>query len=67
MLHSFCRDRSRSPLPRDPEDEPDDVSRPVWAGVVPLHHTYGEPVDAPDLVEAFPVPGYISDWVAPQH
>lgn len=50
-----------------PEDEPDDVSRPVWAGVVPLHHTYGEPVDAPDLVEAFPVPGYISDWVAPQH
>lgn len=24
MLHSACRDRSRTPLPRDPEDEPDD-------------------------------------------
>ena len=24
MLHPCCRDRSRAPLPRDPEDEPDD-------------------------------------------
>jgi hypothetical protein len=50
-----------------PEDEPDDVSRPIWAGVVPLHHTYGTPVDAPDLVEPYPVPEYVGQWVAPQH
>jgi nitroimidazol reductase NimA-like FMN-containing flavoprotein (pyridoxamine 5'-phosphate oxidase superfamily) len=50
-----------------PEDEPDDIARPIWAGVVPLHHSYGEPVDAPDLAQPHPVPGYVGQWVAPQH
>ena len=48
-----------------PEDEDDDISRPIWAGVVPLIETFGAPVSAPDLVEPFPVPDYVSRWRRP--
>ncbi len=46
----------------DPDDDPDDLARPVWAGVVPLRHVWGEPIDAPDLVEPHPVPDAIRTW-----
>jgi uncharacterized protein len=49
-----------------PEDEADDISRPIWAGVVPLTESFGAPVSAPDLVEPFPVPDYVSRWRRPQ-
>jgi uncharacterized protein len=39
-----------------PEDAEEDVDRPVWAGVVPLRHVWGEPVDAPDLLPGLPAP-----------
>jgi uncharacterized protein len=32
-----------------PTDDPDDLDAPVWAGVLPIVTTYGEPVPAPDL------------------
>jgi nitroimidazol reductase NimA-like FMN-containing flavoprotein (pyridoxamine 5'-phosphate oxidase superfamily) len=32
-----------------PTDDPDDLDAPVWAGVLPIVTTYGEPVSAPDL------------------
>jgi len=32
-----------------PEDPDDDLDAPVWAGVLPLVTSYGEPVPAPDL------------------
>ena len=48
-----------------PEDEDDDVPRPIWAGVVPLREAFGEPIDAPDLVEPYPVPGYVKKWRRP--
>lgn len=32
-----------------PDDDPDDLDAPVWAGVVPLSLVAGDPVDAPDL------------------
>jgi len=32
-----------------PVEEPEDLSRPVWAGVVPLRTVFGEPIAAPDL------------------
>lgn len=47
-----------------PEDDPSDLDRPVWAGIVPLHHTWGTPLDAPDLAEPYPVPPQIADWPA---
>ena len=46
----------------DPDDDPADLDRPVWAGVVPLRQVWGEPRPAPDLREALPVPGYVGAW-----
>lgn len=48
-----------------PDDEPSDVSRPIWAGVVPLRETFGEPIDAPDLEQPYPVPDYVTQWQRP--
>jgi uncharacterized protein len=32
-----------------PTDPPEDLDAPVWAGVLPIVTSYGEPVSAPDL------------------
>jgi len=48
-----------------PDDEDDDISRPIWAGVVPLRESFGEPIPAPDLVEPYPVPDYVKGWRRP--
>jgi uncharacterized protein len=48
-----------------PEDEEADIARPIWAGVVPLRESFGEPVAAPDLVEPYPVPDYVKTWRRP--
>ncbi len=45
-----------------PEDDPADLGLPVWAGIVPLRHVWGEPLDAPDLAVDVPAPTAISDW-----
>lgn len=45
-----------------PEDEDDDLGRPVWAGTVPLHHTWGEPEPAPDLAPGLDVPAAVASW-----
>jgi hypothetical protein len=46
---------------KDPEDDPQDLDRPVWAGRVPLREVFGEPV--PDeLGAAFAVPSYLETW-----
>ena len=47
-----------------PDDGPGDLDRPVWAGVVPLHHTWGEPVPAPDLADGIAVPAALAAWPA---
>ncbi|MCB1287727.1 MAG: pyridoxamine 5'-phosphate oxidase family protein [Mycobacterium sp.] len=38
------------------EDPAEDVASPVWAGVVPITMSYGEPRRAPDCDETIPVP-----------
>jgi len=44
-----------------PEDDPQDVDRPVWGGRVPIREVFGEPV--PDeLGAAYPVPDYLQTW-----
>ncbi len=45
-----------------PDDVPEDVSLPVWAGTVPLTESFGDPVDAPDLPYPMPAPDYIRGW-----
>lgn len=42
-----------------PEDLPEDLLLPVWAGVVPLRETAGPPVAAPDLDPAVPLPEHV--------
>jgi uncharacterized protein len=39
-----------------PEDPPDDVAGPAWAGIVPLQASWGEPVAAPDLADGIEAP-----------
>lgn len=45
-----------------PDDVPTDVDRPVWAGVVPLRHGWGEPIDAPDLAAGLAAPAALRAW-----
>jgi len=42
-----------------PEDSKSDLDAPVWAGVVPLSLTAGEPIDAPDLLPGMTPPDYL--------
>jgi len=42
-----------------PADTQSDLDARVWAGVVPLKLTSGEPVDAPDLIPGVERPGYL--------
>jgi nitroimidazol reductase NimA-like FMN-containing flavoprotein (pyridoxamine 5'-phosphate oxidase superfamily) len=44
------------------EDTAEDLDRPVWAGVVPLHHVWGEPVPAPDLDPSRVAPAAVHAW-----
>jgi len=54
-----------------PKDSPDDVDMPVWAGVVPLRTTAGEPIPADDLRDGIAVPSYVAAYrrgpAAPAH
>ncbi|MFE6523442.1 pyridoxamine 5'-phosphate oxidase family protein [Streptomyces sp. NPDC057794] len=40
-------------------DEPKDLALPHWAGVVPVHRTYGTPVPDPGLAADTALPGYL--------
>jgi nitroimidazol reductase NimA-like FMN-containing flavoprotein (pyridoxamine 5'-phosphate oxidase superfamily) len=42
-----------------PSDSKSDLDTPVWAGVVPLELTRGEPVDAPDILPGIARPDYL--------
>ncbi len=45
-----------------PEDDPADLDRPVWAGVIPFNTRLGEPVHAPGVDAGRPVPRYVASW-----
>jgi hypothetical protein len=42
-----------------PTDPADDVAGSAWAGVVPIHTHYGDPLPAPDLRAGIPVPASV--------
>jgi nitroimidazol reductase NimA-like FMN-containing flavoprotein (pyridoxamine 5'-phosphate oxidase superfamily) len=42
-----------------PSDSRSDLETPVWAGIVPLTMTTGEPIDAPDLLDGVNRPDYL--------
>lgn len=43
----------------DPEDDPDDLASPVWAGVIPMTVVSGDPVPADDLRPGTDLPDYL--------
>jgi len=45
-----------------PVDHEEDMSLPIWAGVIPVFEKYGEPQADPASQSAFPVPDYLQDW-----
>jgi len=45
-----------------PADNDEDLDLPIWAGVVPLTESWGEPTDAPDLRSPRQVPEYVRAW-----
>jgi len=42
-----------------PEDDPADLGADVWAGVLPLRTTAGQPIPAPDLAAGIEVPDHV--------
>lgn len=45
-----------------PNDEPEDMRLPVWAGVIPMSLTPGEPVPAEDLEPGIGTPDYLTPY-----
>lgn len=45
-----------------PVDDPQDCTRPHWAGVIPLRLTAETPVAADDLDRDIPTPGYLTPY-----
>ena len=43
------------------KDEQEDLSLPLWAGVLPLVTRPGMPEPSPDLLQGIDVPGYVAD------
>jgi hypothetical protein len=47
-----------------PGDEEEDYALDIWAGVVPIHHTYGAPVPDPRLRPGIATPDHLTGWSA---
>jgi len=47
----------------DPDDDPADLDRPTWAGVVPVRTVFDPPRPSGDLRSGIPAPNYVQDWV----
>jgi nitroimidazol reductase NimA-like FMN-containing flavoprotein (pyridoxamine 5'-phosphate oxidase superfamily) len=48
-----------------PNDDDEDMSLPVWAGVIPLTTTAGAPIPSPDLAPTVPTPPYATAYTRP--
>ncbi|WP_416972812.1 pyridoxamine 5'-phosphate oxidase family protein [Streptomyces sp. 4F14] len=42
-------------------DEPEDLTLPHWAGVLPVHRTYGTPIPDPALAPGTEIPAYLGE------
>jgi hypothetical protein len=48
-----------------PEDDKEDYELPVWAGVLPLYTTVGEPEPDPRLLDGVELPEHVAAWRPP--
>lgn len=48
-----------------PGDDPEDLTLPYWAGVLPVTTTTGRPVPAPDVPSALPLPEHLLGYGVP--
>jgi uncharacterized protein len=48
-----------------PKDDEPDYALPVWAGVLPLALTPGEPAPDPVLDPSIPTPDHVASWSRP--
>lgn len=46
----------------EPDDLPQDKDLPIWAGIVPMEHTWGTPRAAADLASGIAPPAYLDQW-----
>jgi nitroimidazol reductase NimA-like FMN-containing flavoprotein (pyridoxamine 5'-phosphate oxidase superfamily) len=46
----------------EPDDLPEDLESPIWAGVIPLTHKWGRPRPAADLRPGILPPPYLANW-----
>jgi len=47
-----------------PDDPPDDVAGPAWAGVLPVAQRYDQPLPAPDLRDGIPLPASVQQMIS---
>jgi nitroimidazol reductase NimA-like FMN-containing flavoprotein (pyridoxamine 5'-phosphate oxidase superfamily) len=46
-----------------PKDDPEDIALPVWAGVLPVRQTFGEPIISPDSLADRALPDYLDEFL----
>lgn len=62
VLHFTIEEASAKVRAGPPIDDEEDLGQPVWAGVIPLVLTPGEPVPAPELGPGAGPPDYIREY-----
>ena len=46
----------------EPDDLPEDLDSPIWAGIVPMIHSWGIPRPAENLAPGILPPDYLANW-----
>ncbi len=47
----------------DPGDDEADLALPTWAGLLPMHTAFGNPIPAPNLASGIPLPDYLTAYL----
>jgi len=47
-----------------PKDDPEDQGIPAWAGVLPMKHVIGTPINAEYTDDSLPIPEYVMNYIS---
>ena len=50
-----------------PGDDAEDMSLPVWAGVLPIRQTFEQPIADPQLIDGIEAPDYVFEHINRQN